>query len=694
MMAATVLLTGAAALLVSPPSGSEAVSWESLLAPYSQGTPLPGGFRIAEIRRGSANDVVVLVRRREDPDAAVEVHVLPRGRWPGVRESQSFSVGYETPRSPAREREEVTELLAETIRSRDRGLPSPDAIPLGPSFDPSTLPPQLDRLRGWRGVLAGASLFMLGWIAAVQSAGLVLAGVGLGAIDLLARTASVPHGQPDIAGAWLVPGAALLFVVAFRRRAVVSRRELLLALAILAIALSLRLALGPWGPLHTNGYAPLFITGAARDPTALASYGPGYVEMFGPIAAMAPENPDWAIFACNALLSALVPVLAFALGRLAGVTPRAAAAAALLLAIDPVAIRMAATESYFPAITLLCIGAGVGLLAATHERVAESQWRMALGFVAAGLLLVQAARIHPSAWGVVATVPFVVLAANVSATRRILALAAGAAITGGVLVAISGGVLVDVFANMRGGALMRPSPPSLGPLVWVAAGTAAYAILAPRKWLAVAAGLSVAGMLMTRHLYWQSWIWQQSYDRLYLTVPLIAAAAALPARLWHRPGVVAVLAVLVLFSWLRFGLPIVAARTTDHLEYRWLREQIAGFPPHCRVVNVVCAGKRCLMLPTYVESRSRAAVAIDPSRPHTIEEALSPAPCLYYVRTSLCSSDEGRPACEEVESRLEMMPVARASFPARPSSGLIPYDRDPVETLIARVERVRGAAPP
>ena len=120
--------------------GSQAVSWESLLAPYSQGTPLPDRFRIEKIRRGSLNDVIIFVDRPGDT-ATIEVHVLPRGRWTGIRESQSFGIAYETPHSSASEpeREAVTEALAQAIRSRDHGLPSPDAIPLGPSFD-SILP--------------------------------------------------------------------------------------------------------------------------------------------------------------------------------------------------------------------------------------------------------------------------------------------------------------------------------------------------------------------------------------------------------------------------------------------------------------------------------------------------------------------------------------------------------------------------
>ena len=86
----------------------------------------------------------------------------------------------------------------------------------------------------------------------------------------------------------------------------------------------------------------------------------------------------------------------------------------------------------------------------------------------------------------------------------------------------------------------------------------------------------------------------------------------------------------------------------------------------------------------------RPAIAMDPREPHTIEDGLAPTACVYYVHTSLCSSAEGRPVCDAVERRLGLVHIARASFPARPSNEGLPYDRDPVETVLERVERVDG----
>jgi hypothetical protein len=460
------------------------------------------------------------------------------------------------------------------------------------------------------------------------------------------------------------------------------------AFAVAAVALVLRLALGPWGPLHVNGHGARFVAGAVRDPGDIAAYGPGYREIFAPIAALAPSSPDWAIFACNAVFSALLPPLAFAIGRMTGLAASTAFVAALLLAVDPIAIRMGATEAYFAAIAVLSTAGSAALLAALREMEAGGRGRAALLLVAAGLLLSQAARIHPCAWVVMATVPFVLLAGDVGSWRRRLLMAlAAAAVSGGVLLFTSATALLDVLGNIRTGTVYRPPSPPLWPLVWVALAAGVYAVLTPRRWLALPAGISVVAMLLTSHAFRATWIWAHAYYRLYLTLPVIAALACVPPGWLRRGWLAAPVATMLVLAWIRFGWPVVAARTTDHLEYRWVREQLQRLPPECRVVHVAFAGKRVLMLPTYVPP-ARPAVAMDLRRPGTIEAALSPAACLYYVHSSLCSTAEGRPDCEAIEGRLTLVPIARASFPPAREFETFVHDSDTVETMIARVEGV------
>src|SRR5439155_25612720 len=127
-----------------------------------------------------------------------------------------------------------------------------------------------------------------------------------------------------------------------------------------------------------------------------------------------------------------------------GLAASAAFGAALVLAIDPIAIRMGATEGYFAAIAFLSTGASAAMLLALHEMEAGGGWRAAALLVAAGLLLSQAARIHPCAWVLMATVPFVILAGDAGSWRpRILIFVAAAAVSGGVLLLTSASVLLD-----------------------------------------------------------------------------------------------------------------------------------------------------------------------------------------------------------------------------------------------------------
>src|SRR5690349_19626094 len=186
---ALALLVGLLALAVPP--RSELPTWETLLSPYSTGGPLVDDFRIRDIRRGSANDVVISARRPDD-GATVEVVVAERDRWTSEFGSQSFTIDYEVTASPAAERTVVTKIVADTIRSRDRGLPSPDAIPLR-AGDPTVLPWWLEMLRGVRGMLFGASLILLALMIVLRRApALALAGVALGVADVTARLAGVP----------------------------------------------------------------------------------------------------------------------------------------------------------------------------------------------------------------------------------------------------------------------------------------------------------------------------------------------------------------------------------------------------------------------------------------------------------------------------------------------------------------------
>jgi hypothetical protein len=287
-----------------------------------------------------------------------------------------------------------------------------------------------------------------------------------------------------------------------------------------------------------------------------------------------------------------------------------------------------------------------------------------------------------------ATVPFVVLAGDAGTwPRRVLLAIVAAVVAGGILLATSSAALLDVLGNIRTGTVYKPPLPPLAPLVTVAVVVAVYALLVPRRWLALPAGIAVVAMLLTSHAFAATWIWQQAYERIYLTLPVVAAVAVVPSGWLRRDWLAAPLAIGLGLVWVGIGWPIVTDRTTDHLEYRWVRDELREIPLECRIVHLAFAGEHALLLPTYVPV-SRQAVAMDARQPRTIESALAPGPCLYYVHSSLCSTPEGRPECEAIERRLTLVPVARASFPPGREFDAPVHEGDSVETVIARVEGV------
>ena len=102
-------------------------------------------------------------------------------------------------------------------------------------------------------------------------------------------------------GPWFFCAALVLLLAAARRSPRPRAGERWLVGAIGGCAIAARLLWGVWGPLHVNGQGPLCVRGA-RELAALASYGPGYFELFGWVTRLGVA-PDRAIFAAHALLA-------------------------------------------------------------------------------------------------------------------------------------------------------------------------------------------------------------------------------------------------------------------------------------------------------------------------------------------------------------------------------------------------------
>jgi hypothetical protein len=243
---------------------------------------------------------------------------------------------------------------------------------------------------------------------------------------------------------------------------------------------------------------------------------------------------------------------------------------------------------------------------------------------------------------------------------------------------------------MHSGWLAQPGmPTSPGVFLLVPLAAVPLATVARPRWIVVPATLILAADLISRQNYGIGASWQQqSFDRLFLSVPLLGAVALLPARWLARRAAWRLIAPALALVFVVAGYRFVRARTTDQIEYRWTRERIAALPADCRLTWVAFAGERNLFLPAFLGARAPGlAQPLDMRHPPDLS-ALAGA-CTYYLHGSLCSSDDGRAACAAVEERLRLDEVARARFPARPSSDGLPYDRDPVETALYRVAGIR-----
>jgi len=507
--------------------------------------------------------------------------------------------------------------------------------------------------------------------------------------------ALVKRTEVRSASLWFVGAAALLAFLARIGAAAPARFDRLATIALFAVSLALRLAFGAWGPLRINGLGPLWIMAAAVDAREADAYGPGYAEIFGPLVRHLPLAPDHAVYVANVVISAVLPPLLFVAARVLGIDARRSLVVALFLALDVVSIRIAATESYVPVIGALTAAASVLIgTSALHARRGDARRAAAL-VIAAGLLLSQSARVHPVAWVPVALAPLAASAVpDLRWPARALLGIVALSISGAIVALTSASQIFHAYASMLGGDTMHGT--WRWPRVWLAillAALALGALFAKPRAPFVLGALSAVALACTRENYGQSALWQASFDRLYLLPLLVAGAALVPEPPGRARGFffAAAAVMLALFAW---KAPILRERTTDHDEYRWARGWLATFPPSCRIAYVAVAGRRNLFLPTYVAPPTLtrdAILRLDGRAPIDARLTFGGVDCLYYAHTSLCSTLEGRPVCDDVERQLVTEPSHRAAFAAAPSNDELPYDRERVESVVSRVMRYRDA---
>ena len=247
----------------------------------------------------------------------------------------------------------------------------------------------------------------------------------------------------------------------------------------------------------------------------------------------------------------------------------------------------------------------------------------------------------------------------------------------GAFAVVSAGVVAETWERMRAGALMQR--------IAVACQTLVVAVIAagssPRRrntlWLVVVASAYASPRDGPRVR--AGAIAQHGYARLLLPIPVVALAAHAPRR-WAAAGAAVLAALLVVV-----GFWVIPARTTEHEEYRWLRGQLEKIPAGCYVAHVSRAANRSLFLPVYPP---RFPLSFDNGQALDVR-VVEQGRCVVYVHGSICTSAEGRPACEAFERSLDLEIAARTTWPAAPSFDSLPYDRDTVECWVARVRGPR-----
>jgi hypothetical protein len=495
----------------------------------------------------------------------------------------------------------------------------------------------------------------------------------------------------------LVAGLALGGVALSRRQR--PRRSALRALAALVVLGVATLALAHFVAgssfFHQNGHGPNWIGYALGDP---CPYGPGFQELFGWAARLRPDAPESPVFVCNGVLAGTWPMATWIVARRVGARAPLAWAIALGLAVDPLLLRIAFTESYYVPITaLILVGTAVGLSAPTL-RSWSPRWLVASA--ASGLIAAEVARVHPIGWVAVAVIGLSHLARPGASTRRLRQAAIATTVIGAVVAATAGPAIVQVLAGEMGAhylpELRRAVPQEL-PVVVAIAGAGAIAIALTRRWrnrwpsrlalLAVVLAAANAGTSL-----------------LSVDVDWIRAAHA---RMFLAPGVAAFVSILV--PWVRreaygriaAGIAVVMGLAhgaihaswavdlpTDALELRLALSWRPNISPGTRLVTVEAAGVMAVQLPIYGDARGRL-VSLD---------AQGPTPTLgsfgdrvFYYRSSLCSTAAARAWCDALEQTADLEPVDVHELPALPSTHAVTYEGTIVRVGLFRARPHGGA---
>jgi hypothetical protein len=494
------------------------------------------------------------------------------------------------------------------------------------------------------------------------------------------RPAEAPDRGPQntrrqAAAPWRLLLAFVLMLMVFTRRARGAPRAQLAKTALPLAGLTVVGLVGWWLAIepaffHQNGQGPMWIEHALCGGS---SYGPGYEEIFAWLAGMAPGNPEPVVFGAQAVLGALWPLWIWLCVRETTQNNRLAWAVAIVVAADPLSARLAHSESYYAAIISLLLPAAAVLVLGTTRRPGSCV-TFALAIGSAGLLVAQAARIHPVAWVAAASIPAIVLLKPGAPKSWVVPSLLSAAGIGAVVLVVSGPHLLAVLEGSIGQQWMQElslmhvqydTLPGLGVAGLILILLIAFSTKRRRSAVYGFATLAVIALAVGVNLVEASGpAVEGAYYRLYLG-PVAVGIAGLWALLMRSRASGTVLVALLLSAGIGWhtvhGIGALQL-PTDAIEQNLVREWREQLAADDRLVYLGRSERRVLSLPLYG--------ACDPGSPERESLRASEPPGLavgatHYYRSSVCSAtDEGAEYCRVLESGLNLEAIWSASIPA------------------------------
>ncbi len=522
------------------------------------------------------------------------------------------------------------------------------------------------------------------------------------------RALSGPR-DPTPATPWLLFAGltAMVATCALRCRRGGTKRALAEGALVAALWLGtwiLRRLIHPWGFFHQNGQGPLWVElSLDAELDHLRGYGDGFRELTSFIAIRSATDPDHAVLLAISGLGACAAPATWLIARRASAPPMFAGALALLVALDPVLARVSQSESYYgitPA--LLFLACAVLMTGARRPRPLE----LGLAVVSAGLLIAQAARVHPVCWIAAATTPAVLLVTRGRLKTRLKNTVAAGLGIGAVVGLTTGGALYEVVTGPLG-QQWTPSGPQLrslsalwaDPKAWTAMGLLALVTVIrerPKATIPLGLGAFVLGVVAFADVLanQNEWI-HAAYFRLPAAV-MVAMVAGWFARAFdHRHrwpatagSTMAIGAVLATSPGVGPWMP------TDVREQDLAFEWRSRLPRGSTVLYLWRvekepergAGWDILRLPLYGQGFAGGSVALpftpdDPPNPERLTGSV------YYYRSSLCDTSSGREACSAMENAYRWVPVEQHQLPSIPSMLDSRYVANPVSLGVFRLER-------